>query len=128
MITTFILIIVFVLSVLWVLWTRYNERVRDNTEIGAWIALVLCFVVLVANFICLQTEPLSTRSDIKEFEAFKVTVQQQRSDTLSSYERVQLTQMIIKENQWLAREQFGATNSWVNWYYDKSILKVEPIK
>lgn len=80
------------------------------------------------NIICLCICPASTRSDIKEFEAAKTTIHEQRNDSLSSYERATLTNKIVEENEWLAKNQFWANNLWMNWYCDKSILKVEPIK
>lgn len=100
----------------------------SGLSITATVISVLAGIACFINIILLLTGPASTRSDIKEFEAAKTTITAQRADSLSSYERVTLTQTIIKQNQWLAKAQFWAKSPWQNWYYDKSVLDVKPIE
>lgn len=85
----------------------------------------LCFIV---NVVALATHPAEIRARIKKFEAAKLTIKQQRSNNLSEYERVTLTKEILERNEWLAEEQYWATNKWLNWYYDQSILNIKPIE
>lgn len=95
---------------------------------GAYVLFGLFSIWFIVNGILLCTSQASTRSDIQEFEAARTTIAIQRSNKLSEYERVQLTQIIVEKNTWLAHEQFWAKNIWLNWYYDKSILSVKPIE
>lgn len=99
-----------------------------DDSIGGWIIFVLFGIWFVINLICLNTCRLSTISDIKEFESIRLTITQQRKNTLTEYERATLSLKIVDSNKWLAKEQFWANNKWLNWYYDKKILDVKPIE
>lgn len=70
----------------------------------------------------------NTRSDIQRFEAVRLTITQQRDNKLTELERATITKEIIDNNAWLAKEQFWAKNSWLNWYYDKQIINIKPIE
>ena len=109
-------------------WMILDRKYDWETDIGALIAVILIGVWFLINTICLFTSPASTRSDISEFEAARVTIQQQRDNKLSEYERATLTKEIVDKNQWLAKNQFWAKNVWLNWYYDKKILDIKPIE
>lgn len=109
-------------------WLLIHARKHWDDEIGGWIAFVIIGIWFLINTICLFTSPASTRSDISEFEAARVTIQQQRDNKLSEYERATLTKEIVDKNQWLAKNQFWAKNIWLNWYYDKKILDIKPIE
>lgn len=105
-----------------------NDRYQWGAEGVIIILIVIFFIAFAFNMFCLATGKTSTRADIKRFEAVRNTIEQQRNDSLSVYERVQITQTIIEKNEWLAGEQYWANTLWLNWFYDKSILNVKPIK
>lgn len=112
-----------------ILWVILDKKYNWYTDLGAAIACVLLGILFLLNCICLAACPASTSADIRAFEAVRQTINEQRSDKqLSELERVQLTDRIIKQNEWLASEQFWASNKWLNWYYDKKILTIQPIK
>lgn len=125
MLLTIIWTLLIVLSILWII---FDKKYRWETNICAAITTGIFGLIFIINIIYLATGPACTRSDIKEFEAARLTINQQRADSLSAYERVTLTQTIIRQNQWLAKEQFWAKNIWLNWYYDKSILDIKPVQ
>lgn len=83
---------------------------------------------LITLLISMSTGPAQTRAKMKEMEAVRTTIQQQRLDSLTGLERVHLTQTIVTWNAWLADAQFWATNPWTNLYHDKSVLTVKPIE
>lgn len=115
-------------------WIILSKKTSDGFgEASGWTMLAgvvtIAFTVWFAIYMVgLSTEPASTRSDIREHEAFRNTVNQQRKLGVSDLEKVQLTQKIIEQNQWLAREQFWATNPWTDVFYDRAILDVKPIE
>lgn len=126
MLLTILISSLFSLSVTWVILDR---RYDFGTEIGAILTTAVFSIALLIMIIMLLVGKPSTRADIRQFEAAKLTIEQQRaSKTLTEYERVQLTIKIVDKNTWLAGEQFWAANPWLNWFYDKSILEVKPIE
>lgn len=92
------------------------------------IAIVVWSVIFIVGAAIIFSGQARTRSDIKEFEAFRSTLHTQRVDTVSYAERVSLTLAVIRQNQWLANEQYWCTSLWLNWCYDRSILDVKPIE
>lgn len=110
-------------------WIILDRKYDWDTDMGAVICTVIVGIWFLAQMICLSVGPSSTRADIKKFEAIRLTINQQRENkALSEFERVQLTELIIKQNEWLAGEQFWADNIWLNWFYDKKILEVKPVE
>jgi hypothetical protein len=86
------------------------------------------FIYLTILSICSLTQPKETIKKLQQLESVRATVTEQRADSLSVYERVQLTNTITEWNVWLAGEKNDATNPWYSAFTDKSVLKVEPIK
>lgn len=86
------------------------------------------YFLFIMNIVFLIVWPINAGSNIKQFEAAQNTIIQQRKNKLTEYERAALTQKIIEQNQWLAKEQFWAKSVWLNWYYDKKILELKPIE
>lgn len=121
-------IICTLLTSLSIIWLLLDIKYDWGTDLGAIVVVVLFGIWFVVNIICLFTCPAVTRSDISEFEAARITIQQQRENKLSEYERATLTKEIVDKNQWLAKEQFWAKSIWLNWYYDKKINNVKPIQ
>lgn len=110
------------------LWAHAKSKKHDEAQQIYGIFVIILLLIVLGNFIALSGARASTRADVRQFEASRATIEQQRNDSLSSFERVQLTQLIVQKNEWLAKSQFWATNPWQNWYYDQSILTVKPIQ
>ena len=125
MLLTLICALSMILSISWLLLALKYEW---ETDIGAAIVTTLTVVWFLINTFCVITGPVNTRANIKEFQSAKLTIQQQRENKLSEYERATLTKEIVDKNQWLAKEQFWAKSLWLNWYYDPEILYITPIK
>src|SRR4051812_5676633 len=106
----------------------FQVKRNDGVSDGVALCTVIFFAFVIINLIVLWADHSKTRSDIREFEAAKSTIIEQRKIQSTEYERVKLTEIIIDHNTWLAKEQYWAQSLWLNWYYDKSILKVVPIK
>lgn len=111
-----------------ILWFVFDRKYDWGTDIGSTVVMGLMGLWFIVNTIFLAVSPTSTISDIKQFEAVKITITQQRKNNLTEYERATLTQKIVEKNQWLAKEQFWAENIWLNWFYDKRILSIKPIE
>ena len=109
-------------------WHFLDKKYSWCTDVGALCAMVLCGIVFIVNSIMLTVSPANTRSDIQRFEAVRLTITQQRDNKLTELERATITNEIIDNNAWLAKEQFWAKNSWLNWYYDKQIINIKPIE
>ena len=125
MLLTLICALFMLLSISWLLLAlKYDWE----TDVGAAIVTTITVVLFLINTFCVITGPVNTRADIKEFESAKLTIQQQRENKLSEYERATLTKEIVDKNQWLAKEQFWAKSLWLNWYYNPEILYITPIK
>lgn len=125
MILTLLFTVVFIASILFLSYAKKNW----DDPIVAWILFVIFGLVFLINSICVASGVPSTRAYIKKFEATRTTIKEQRSFTnMSDYERVQLTQTIVTANGELAEHQYWANSLWFNWYYDKAILNVEPIR
>jgi len=90
------------------------------------IAVVLgaCFIAQAINTLTL---PYDYNSQIAQFNATKETIKQQREMAKTDYERVQLTQEIITNNQWLADIQYKNTTIWGDVIPDV-VDKLTPIK
>lgn len=106
---------------------------RNNYDYDGWYAACSIFtlifaVILLISAISIASREYTTMSYINKFESVKQTIKEQRNDSLSSYERVQLTTLIVNNNETLAGKQYSAKSLWWNWFYDKRILDVKPIK
>lgn len=109
-------------------WHFLDKKYSWCTDLGAFSAMVLCGIVFIVNSIMLAVSPSNTSSEIRSFEAVRLTITQQRNNKLTELERATITKEIIDNNAWLAKEQFWAKNSWLNWYYDKKIINIKPIE
>lgn len=92
------------------------------------LAIITWSLIFLVSCCVFFTGILRTRSDIREFEAFRSTIKEQRLDTISPIERLEITKDIIEQNQWLAKEQYWAESPWIGYSYDKAILDIKPIK
>lgn len=92
------------------------------------VILVISLIVLLINLIEVIIGPSHDRAFIRELQATQQTITEQRADSLTGYERATITNTIIEMNKELADRQYWATSNWIGNCYDKSILKVKPIK
>lgn len=125
MLLTIICTLFFIASIVWAV-------VESKRKYGNEIAPIVCVVGLglwfLINTICLFACQSQTTAEVSQFESTRLTIEQQRNNKLSEYERVQLTTLIVERNTWLAKEQYWAKSIWLNWYYDKKILSIKPIQ
>ena len=110
------------------IWTIYCIIKKEYEGEIAGILSIMSGIALLIAALVIFTGPTRTRGDIAQFKAFKETVASQRIDSISPLERLEITKKILEENEWLAGEQYWAQTLWMNWTYDKDILKLTPIK
>ena len=122
----------FLISLLGFIYTNWafnkkNKFSQDTVEnfLAATLLFLSIFIIFLIPF---STSQLRCRKEMAEFTAMKETIISQRVTSISPLERIKLTEQIIKENKWLAREQFWAKTLWVNWCYDKNFLNLTPIQ
>lgn len=72
--------------------------------------------------------PMDDEAKIRRLEAFKFTLKNERVDSISPLERIQLTNQVIEWNLWIADAKYWAQNPWTNIFYNKKVLTLEPIK
>src|SRR5688572_8670132 len=120
MIWILIFALILVISILWWIAKAREDNYYSDKMTPSDITIVSGIILLIM-IIAIPIGRNETRKEIVEFEAVKLTISQQRADSLSSMERLQLVHTIISQNQWLAREQYKATH-WAAVWYDKAIL------
>jgi hypothetical protein len=119
-------ITLFVLTVIFIIATIMCDDCSGLQFICACIGLVLGFCFIVSG-ICTWTAPYDYQSKIASFNATKETVKEQRLSAKTDYERVQLTQEIIAQNQWLAQTKYSKTTIWGD-VIPNEINELTPIK
>lgn len=120
------LIVTLLLFGAFALCTSHDENSSWSFGFGAlFIVSAIWFSI---SLIAIPVSREDTHVSIAEFEAEKMTIEQQRESTTTEYERVMLTETIVKNNGWLARQQTKASRNWTSCYYAKEILDVTPIE
>lgn len=92
---------------------------------------VICGIVITITIIAVIIVPISryiSTARMVEYKTRKEVITQQRKTAVSELERVALTTEILNDNVWLKTCQYDINNKWLSIYFDKDILKLEPIQ
>ena len=106
----------------------YEEYDISLTFIISIIFAILFGIVIVVQGICIASADASAKVDIAQFESVRKTITEQRANSHTELERVEMTKIIIEKNTWLAQQKANYENPWESWFYSKSYLTVEPLK
>ena len=97
-------------------------------EILGISGMILIGVTMFILIIALPVEYTTNLSNIQNFKAIRETVESQRLNELSDYERVGLTKNIIEANQWLRTKRFWNQYKLINPLIPEEVDKLEFIK
>ena len=92
--------------------------------LGSIIIGVTIFILIIS----LPVEYTTNLSNIQNFKAIRETVESQRLNELSDYERVGLTENIIEANQWLRKKRFWNQYKLINPLIPEEVDELEFIK
>lgn len=99
-----------------------------------WNDVSPCVLIIFSSFFLFITiltaliGPSNDRSKIREMEAVRKTINEQRIKEISPFERAQLTQTIIQYNTWLAGAQYWRQSPWRNIFHDESVMTTQFLK
>ena len=97
-------------------------------EILGILGMILIGVTMFILIIALPVEYTTNLSNIQNFKAVRETVESQRLNELSDYERVGLTENIIEANQWLRKKRFWNQYKLINPLIPEEVDELEFIK
>lgn len=91
-------------------------------------ALILILCVFFFAWVGANKDNNELKKEIASFESAKFTYETSlKNDDLTGFERMELVGKVAEQNQWLATKQ-EEVKIWYNFYLDKDILDVQPIK
>jgi hypothetical protein len=101
-------------------------KVQKEYDVWATMSAVFFGIGFIVVILFWVLAPLSYRSEIKQFEAFKATLSNARELPLSEFERAAIQSKIADWNGWLADKQY--TDTWLINCVPDEVNDLEPIK
>ena len=104
----------------------YDDDLELFGSIFFWVGVVFLFIFLIA----IPISRLSLNSDIVAFKSVQVSLDEARSNPVSSgYEAVAIQSEVFEQNKWLAENKFLANKWFFSIFYPtKKLNELEPIK
>lgn len=100
----------------------------NDYDIGFFskIMIVVTSIFIFVGAMCFLGERLDFNRNLRSFEVFKNTLNEQRELNISEIERAAILPEIIKWNQWVKESKY--VNNWNDWAVPDTVITLKLIK